>query len=124
MSSAAIQKRIELLEKAQDEYKTKKDILQDSLRSDEELLTLEDKMKDAKQRYMAQKQALMNEPENRKLTMDMKDLAIEIKDTKKLLGDELLAYFMKEQSLEYVDPSGQKRRFTVSAQFTRGGKEE
>ena len=120
MDSATIQKRIDLLEKSEAEYKTKKEMLQDSLRNDEELISLEDKLKDSKQRFTSAQQALMNEPENRKLEMDMKDLATEIKDTKKLLGDELLAYFMKNQTLEYIDPSGQKRRFSVSAKFVKG----
>ena len=123
MDSAAIQKRLELLDKSEAEYKTKKEMLQDSLKSDEELIALEDKMKDARQRYSAQKQALMNEPDNQKLTADLKDLAIEIKDTKKLLGDELIAYFMANNTLEYIDPSGAKRRFTVSAKFSKGKEE-
>ena len=124
MDPAAIQKRLEMLEKAENEYKTKKEMLQQSLQNDEELIALEDKMKESKTRYNAQKQALMNEPENRKLEADLKDIALEIKETKQLLGDELLAYFIKNNSLEYVDPSGQKRRFKVSARFVNGKKEE
>jgi hypothetical protein len=123
MDSTAIQKRLEMLEKVEADYKTKKEMLQDALRSDEELIALEDKVKDAKQRFMSQKQALLNEPEYRKMVADMKDMAIEIKDTKKLLGDELLAYFMKNNTLEYIDPSGAKRRFMVSARFTKGKEE-
>ena len=123
MDSAAIQKRLDMLEKSEAEYKTKKEMLQDALRSDEELITLEDKLKDSKQRFTSQKQALMNEPDNRKLLADMKDLSIEIKDTKKLLGDELIAYFMQNQSLEYITPAGEKKRFSVSAKFVRGKEE-
>ena len=124
MDSAAIQKRLDLLENAESEYKTKKDMLQDGLRSDEEMIALEDKMKDARTRFAAHKAALMNEPDNRKLVADLKDLAQEIKDTKQMLGDELLAYFMKNNTLEYVSLDGQKRRFTVSAKFIRGKGDE
>jgi hypothetical protein len=124
MDHASIEKRIELLETAQAEYKTKKNILQDGLTNDEEYMALDDKAKDAKTRFAAHKQALMNEPENRKLTEDLKDLAQEIKDTKQLLGDELVAYFMENNTLEYTDGAGQKRRFSVSARFTRAGKDE
>lgn len=124
MDSAAIQKRLDTLEKAEAEYRQKKEILTDSLKSDEELVSLEDKSKDARTRLISHKQALLNEPENRKLQMDMKDLAQEIKDTKQLLGDELLAFFMKNNTLEYVDAAGLKRRFKVSAQFIRGKGEE
>jgi len=119
MDQASIEKRIEMLEKSQEEFKTKKQMLQDSLLNDEEMVALEDKMKDAKTRYVAQKNALLNEPDNRKLQADLKDLAQEIKDTKQLLGDELLAYFMKNNTLEFQDASGQKRRFAVSAHFVR-----
>jgi predicted RNase H-like nuclease (RuvC/YqgF family) len=123
MDTATIQKRLEMLEKSETEYRTKKEMLQDTLKADEELTTLEDKLHDAKIRYQAQKQALLNEPNLRKMQADMKDLALEIKETKQLLGDELIAYFMKNNSLEYIDPSGQKRRFLVSAKFV-GNKPE
>ena len=113
-----------MLETAEAEYKTKKEMLRDGLSADEELIALDDKAKEAKQRYTAQKQALLNEPENRKLQADLKDLAQEIKDTKQLLGDELVAYFMENNTLEYTDPSGQKKRFQVSAHFVRGKGEE
>ena len=124
MDSAVIQKRLEMLDTAEAEYRTKKEMLQDGLKADEELVSLEDKVKDARQRFSAHKQALLNEPDFRKMIADMKDLSIEIKDTKKLLGDELIAYFMKNNTLEYIDPSGQKRRFTVSAKFTKGSDRE
>jgi hypothetical protein len=123
MDSAAIQKRLELLENAQNEYKIKKDMLQDSLRNDEELVALEDEAKEAKRKATAQKQALLNEPESRKVIADMKELAQDIKDTKALLGDELVAYFMANNTMEYIDPSGNKKRFRVSAQFLRGREE-
>lgn len=124
MDSAAIQKRLDSLEKSEAEYKIKKEMLQDGLRSDEELIALEDKAKEAKKRFQAQKEALLNEPENRKLLADMKDLAIEIKETKQLLGDELIAYFMKNNTLEYVDSMGKKRRFRVSARFVSGREDQ
>ena len=119
MDQTAIQKRLELLDSSEAEYKTKKEMLQDSLRSDEEIISLEDKAKDAKTRLTAHKAALLNEPDNRKLVADLKDLAQEIKDTKQLLGDELVAYFMANNTLEYVDAMGQKRRFAVSAKFIK-----
>ena len=124
MDSNVIQKRIDMLQQSEQEYKIKNDMLKGSLGNDEELLTLEDLAKEAKRKATLQKQALMNEPENRKIAEDLKDLAIEIKDTKKLLGDELIAYFMENRTLEYVDPSGSKRKFRVSAAFVRGKEEE
>ena len=124
MDSAAIQKRLDMLSQSESEFRTKKEMLQDSLKSDEELISLDDKLKDAKTRFNAHKQALLNEPDHRKIQADLKDLAQEIKDTKQLLGDELLAYFMQNNTLEYIDPSGQKRRFTVSAKFVKGKGEE
>ena len=124
MDSTAIAKRLELLEKSEGEYKTKKEMLDDFMKNDEELTALEDDYKTARQRLTAQKEALLNEPDARKLKMDLKDLAIEIRDTKKLLGDELIAYFMENQTLEYIDPAGSKRRFQVSARFVSGKKGE
>ena len=124
MSNASIEKRLELLEKAEQEYKTHKEILADALANDAELVQLEDKMKDAKRRHLAQKEALMNEPENAKVLEKMKDVAMEIKETKKLLADELITYFMQNNSLEYLDGKGNKRRISVSAKFAKGKDED
>ncbi len=123
MAQADIEKRLSLLAKAEQEYKTKKEMLDDSIRGDGELETLEEKVKDAKKRFLAAKEALMNEPEQRKLSEQLKELAGEIKETKKLLADELIAYFMKNNTLEYVDGNGEKRRIAVSAKFVRGKEE-
>jgi len=124
MDQSAIQRRLELLEKSEAEYKTKKEMLKDSLKADEEMIALEDKAKDAKTRMGAHKAALLNEPNHRKLTADLKDLSQEIKDAKQLLGDELIAYFMENNTLEYIDASGQKRRFAVSAKFLKSKGEQ
>jgi hypothetical protein len=122
--NSSIEKRLEMLEQSEQEYKTQKEMLNDALANDGELGTLEEKMKDAKRRHAAQKEALLNEPENAKIQEQMKDLAQEIKDTKKLLGDELLTYFMQNNSLEYTDGKGKKRRISVSAKFGRDKEEE
>jgi hypothetical protein len=118
MSNAHIEKRLELLEKAEIEYKTQKEMLADALANDGELGDLEEKMKDAKRRYLAQKEAILNEPENRKLVEQMRELAGEIKDTKKLLANELVAYFLEHKSFDYVDGRGNRRHISVTAKFT------
>ena len=120
MSNADIEKRLEMLKKSEDEYKTQKEMLNDALAQDQELDNLEEKMKDAKRRSAAHKEALLNEPDLRKLQEKMKETAMEIKETKKLLADELIAYFMKNNSLEYIDSMGMKRRISVSAKFVSG----
>lgn len=118
MSNVQIEKRLELLEKAEQEYKTQREMLADALANDGELVTLDDKLKEARRRYQAQKEAVLNEPENRKVQEKMRDTAMEIKDTKKLLADELVAYFMESKSFDYVDGKGRKRRIAVTAKFT------
>lgn len=118
-TQVAVEKRLSMLHKAEEQLKTKKEILKDSLLSDEELVSLEDKKKEASQRLSSQKSALLNEPENRKLTADIKDLQIEVKDTKKLLGDELIGYFMESNSLEFVTSKGHKVRYNVNASFSK-----
>jgi hypothetical protein len=124
MSNAHIEKRLELLEKAEQEYKTHKEMLADALANDGELATLDEKLKEAKRRYQAQKEAVLNEPDLRKMQEKMKDVALEIKDTKKLLADELVAYFMESKSFEYLDGKGRKRRIQVSAKFASAKEED
>lgn len=117
MANAQIEKRLEMLEKAEGEYKTQKEMLADALANDSEMAELDEKMKEAKRRFQSQREAVLNEPENRKLQEQMKELAVEIRDTKKLLADELVAYFMKNQSVEYIDGKGRKRHIAVTAKF-------
>ncbi|HSI21243.1 MAG TPA: hypothetical protein VLA04_06190 [Verrucomicrobiae bacterium] len=124
MSNSQIEKRLEMLETAEQEYKTLKEMLTDALANDSELVELDEKLKEAKRRFQAQKEAVMNEPDNRKMQEKMKDAAIEIKDTKKLLADELIAYFLESKSFDYVDGKGRKRHIAVSAKFSRGGDDE
>jgi hypothetical protein len=119
MAQADIEKRIALLEQAEADYKTKKSMLDDGLKGDGELAELEDKVKDAKKIAALAKEALMGEPGNRKLVEELKELSQDIKDTKKLLADELVAYFMKNNTLEYVDAKGDKRRIMLNAKFAR-----
>lgn len=124
MSNAHIEKRLELLEKAEQEYKTQREMIADALANDSELVTLDEKLKEARRRYQAQKEAVLNEPDNRKMQEKIKDIAIEIKDTKKLLADELVAYFMESKSFDYIDGKGRKRHIQVSAKFANGKEEE
>lgn len=115
-----IEKRLALLAKSEQEYKTHREMLADSLANDSALASEEEKLKEAKHRYNATKEALLNEPENRKIVEKMKDVAIEIKDSKKLLADELFAYVLKHNTTEYVDSKGGKRRIAVSAKLAKG----
>ena len=115
----AVEKRLGMLHQAQKEMKAKKEMLRDSLLSDEEYIALEDTAKEARRRLTLHKQALLNEPESVRLKDDIKDLQIEVKDTRKLLGDELIGYFMKNKTLEFVSSKGQKVRFNVSANVSR-----
>lgn len=117
MAMSDIEKRLELLAKAQHEYKTKKEMIDDALAQDGELDALQDKVKEARRIFQAAREALMNEPEQRKLAEHLKELAGEIKDIKKLLGDELIAYFMSSKSLEYTDSQGKLHRISVSAKL-------
>jgi hypothetical protein len=55
MSNAQIEKRLEMLEKAEQEYKTQKEMLNDALANDSELVELDEKLKEAKRRHLAQK---------------------------------------------------------------------
>lgn len=124
MNADAIAKRMDMVEQVEAEYKTKKEMLDDAMRADSELVQKEDKLKDIKREVNIQKEIIMAEPANRKLVEDMKDMALEIKDLKKLLGEELIAYFMEHKSLEYTTPMGEKKRIVISAKFGKGKGEE
>ena len=98
-----INRRIEKLEAEQTELKLKKEILDDVLANDTQLTNIKEDLVALNRSYKLEKEIILNEPENRKLLDDIKDIKTEIKDLKALLTGELLSYYHETGSLEIDD---------------------
>jgi hypothetical protein len=115
MSEKSIEHRLAEIEKLQEEQKNQKGMLVDLLESDPELSELEEKVKDAKTRFTSAREAAMNEPAAKKISERMKEIAVELKETKQLLADDLVAYVVRTQSTEYTTQDGTKRQIRMAA---------
>ncbi len=121
MNRREITKRIVLLNQSLAERKTKKEMLEDLLSGDKELSGLIMKLELAKEAVKQCKEILMNEPDARKISFDIKDISLEIRETKSLLSDELLSFFVEEQSFDLEDGEGETYRLKFSGQAKRKG---
>lgn len=124
MPNADIEKRLETLNQAQEDQKVQRGMLADALKQDAELAKLEEAAQMARKKYAAHKEALLNEPELRKLQEKLADIAVEVRDTKALLADELIGHFMQTKSTEYIDGKGKKHRIQLSAKLARENADE
>lgn len=94
-----ITKQLEQLEVEKTDLKTKQEMIEDVLINDPILTELKEKLDDAKRRYTLEREAILNEPENRALIATVKEIKQTIKDIKDLLSSDLLGYFKNTGSL-------------------------
>lgn len=114
-----ITNRLKKLAVEHKEAKTRKEMLDEYLNNDEEYIGLKDTAKEASRRLSAHKQALFNEPENRKIIQELKDVQKEIKDLKALLSGDLLAVFVDKNTLEFEDAEGNLRKIKIRAEVNK-----
>lgn len=111
--------KLTALEADLEEMKVSKQMMLDSIESDEEYVRLKAIAKDASKTANLHKAALLNEPENVKVNQNLRELVSEIKETRAIISDNLIGYFTEEQRLEFEDGSGQLFRFKMNAKLEK-----
>lgn len=114
-----IERRLHSLYSEETSLKTRKNMLKERLLNDEELVALNDKVETAKKSLSLQREMILNEPDNRKLKEDLKDVRQSIKDLKELLSGELLGYYTENNTLEFIDTKGGIHRILVNAKLKK-----
>lgn len=109
--------RLKKLKGEREELKARKQQVLDDLEADGEYIDLKEKAKEAAKRLSAHKQALLNEPQNRKLVEDIKDANKEIKDLQALLSGELLAFNRTANSFQMETTDGQLHNIQIKAKL-------
>lgn len=114
---STIQKRIELLEKYENEIKVAKDMIKNDLENDPSYIQVSEEAKEILSKKKNAKDQVMTKMEIQKLLRDIKDNLEEIATLKDILSQELMQIYQKDQIDEIEDSSGEKRKFKIMARL-------
>ncbi len=117
MDIATIQKRIDLLEKYQEEVRNAKDMLQGELENSDEYLKVADEVKEITQKRKQIKDEILATGPNQKLLADIKSNTEEISTLKEILSVELVQIYTENKSDEFNDANGEPRKFKLSVKL-------
>lgn len=113
MDIAKIQKRIELLEKYEEEVRAAKEMLQGELENSLEYLEAVEEAKELTKKKKLLKEEIINAGPNQKLAADIKSNGEEIKTLKEILSVELMQVYKESDSDLITDRNGESRKFKV-----------
>ncbi|MEK7096490.1 MAG: hypothetical protein AAB881_00865 [Patescibacteria group bacterium] len=117
MEEQSIQKRIEALEKLQEEVRACREMLKSELESSPEYMTAFEESKEANQKKKQIKDNIVSTGPNQKLTLEMRENLEEISTIKEILNAELLREWEKNQTDEVPDPAGGTRKFVLTVKL-------
>lgn len=113
MDTATIQKRIELLEKHEEELRTARDMIQGELENSAEYQEAVEEAKELLTKRKRIKEEILSSGPNQKLVSEVKENTEEIKTLREILSAELMQYYQKENVDEVIDSHGNPRKFKV-----------
>lgn len=117
MDINTIQKRIDLLEKYEEEIRTAREMLNGELENSVEYLAADEEAKEAAKKKKQIKEEILNLGPNQKLAADIKANTEEIKTLKEILSVELMQVYKESDSDEFNDANGEPRKFKVSVRL-------
>lgn len=124
MDIKTIQERIRMVEETELENRQAKEMLQDSLESDEVYKDLAEQAKQATNEKKKARNAILTNEANATLYAKIQNNNEEIKTLKEILSAELADYFSKENKDEIEDASGQTRKFKINIKVLPFGKSD
>lgn len=117
MEDPSIPKRIEMLEKLQEEVRACREMLKSELESSPEYLTAFEAAKEANLAKKQIKDGILNTGPNQKLVVEMKENLEEIATIKEILNAELIKVWEKDRTDEVADPFGGTRKFVLTVRL-------
>jgi len=114
-----IRKRIETLDKLQEENRINKEMLKGELENDLAYLETVEQVKAASQKRKELKQAILDKGPNQEIVASIKDNQEEISTLREILSVELMDFYQKTKSEEIAG-----RRFVFSAKILPKGVNE
>ncbi|MFA4996348.1 MAG: hypothetical protein WC536_04380 [Patescibacteria group bacterium] len=117
MDVSTIQKRIDLLEKYEEEVRNAKEMLDGELDNSVEYLEAVEEAKAVTQKKKQIKDEVLGSGPNQKLLADIKANTEEIATLKEILSVELMQIFQENKTDEFHDANGEPRKFKVSVKL-------
>lgn len=119
MSLEKIQKRIKILEKYKEENKKSREMIKDTLESDDKYQEALETSKQAAKLKKEIKERIMEQPNMEELQWKIKENREEIKINNQILAQELSQYMQKTNSNQIEDDTGEIRTFEMSVKLSR-----
>lgn len=117
MSLETIQKRIEQLDKAQEQLRIIKVTLDDALKEDDKFQELDAQLRDLTMQKKRVRDEILGQQAYQEAMAKMKDIKEEIVDTSDILNHELLEWRQTNNTEEIIGSDGTTRKLKVSVRL-------
>jgi len=125
MDLSVIKERIKIIEELEEENRKAKELLKSALENDSSYTQIAQEAKSATKKKKELKDAIYAQESNAKLVEDIRENMDEIKTLQEILAVELMDFHEKNKTDEFVDASGEKRKFVFTVKLLpKGAKEE
>lgn len=114
MSLETIQKRIEQLEKAQEQMRIIKVTLDDALKEDDKFQEIDAQLRDLTMQKKRVRDEVLSQQTYQEVMAKLKDIKEEIADTTDILNHELLEWRQTHNTEEIIGSDGTTRKLKVS----------
>ena len=113
MDLSVVQKRIEQLEKLQEENRISREMLKGELENELAYLEAAEEVKAAAQKRKVIKEEILNKGANQEVVANIKNNQEEIKTLRDILSAELAELYSEQKVDEIADASGETRKFKL-----------
>jgi hypothetical protein len=117
MDVATIQKRIDQLEKLNEEVRINKEMLKGELENEPAYLEASEEVKGVTQKRKQIKDEILGKGPNQEVLANIKSSMEEITTLRDILSAELTEYYQENNSDEIIDASGIARKFKISVKL-------
>ena len=117
MDIETIQKRIQILEKYEEENRQAREMINSELESDDAYRQAVEEVKEIGKKKKLIKQEIMARDNNVQLGYTIKQNNEEISAIKEILSVELVQYYTKNQTDKFTDASGETRLFKLNVKL-------
>jgi uncharacterized coiled-coil DUF342 family protein len=105
------------MREAQQKIKTLREAQKDVMEQNDEYKAIADQIKELAGKRLEAKKALMDDKDYQKVTADLDDYRIKLKDLQEILSHYLVSYYRETNETKVVDDMGETRQVVLSAKI-------
>lgn len=119
MDLSQIAKRTSQIDELTEKIKEQKGMLKAELDNDEAFAEISEKVKDLSEQKKALREQILAKEVNQQIYFECEENSEELKTLKEILTVELVEYYRKNNSNEFLDSHGVKRQFVLKAHLAK-----